>query len=367
MRVINVDKNHIKQFVDFPQKLYADDDKYVPYMLADLTKTLKRLILKDKTYRALLVTEKDEVLARVLFTVDKNKQLNTEKCGFFCMFECIDSQKACNLMLDEMVRQMRDMGADYVSGTYFPFDQDNRRGILYQGFDRAPLIFTSHNPAYYNDLLVNYGMEKQTDALEYELKRNYVDDARLQRIAEFSQKKYDYRVETIDWKHLDRDIADFYSVMQQATNEIIYQDAPTMQALYNIVAQWKNYLNKDFILVARLNSDNTPIGIAMALPDFFQVFRKMRGKTDLKGILAFLKERKKINSIRAIMQYVVPAYQHTGAIVSLYRKMISSCDKNGITYAELGTIMENNAQSNGAIKALGGKLARVYRIYYRKI
>ena len=110
MRVINVDKNHIKQFVDFPQKLYADDDKYVPYMLADLTKTLKRLILKDKTYRALLVTEKDEVLARVLFTVDKNKQLNTEKCGFFCMFECIDSQKACNLMLDEMVRQMRDMG-----------------------------------------------------------------------------------------------------------------------------------------------------------------------------------------------------------------------------------------------------------------
>lgn len=47
--------------------------------------------------------------------------------------------------------------------------------------------------------------------------------------------------------------------------------------------------------------------------------------------------------------------------------MIQSADKHGITYAEAGTVMENNQQSNGALLALGGKLARVYRIYYKEI
>lgn len=67
------------------------------------------------------------------------------------------------------------------------------------------------------------------------------------------------------------------------------------------------------------------------------------------------------------MQYAVPEYQNKGAIVALYHAMIQSADKHGITYAEAGTVMENNQQSNGALLALGGKLARVYRIYYKEI
>lgn len=368
MKTLTVSDNKtLKKFVLLPDELYRGDDKYVPYMLRDLTNTLKRLLFKDKTYTALIVTDGDKTLARGLFTITKNKQLHTEKCCFFCMFECVNEQAVCNAMLDEMVRQAKQQGAEYISGTYFPFDQDNRRGILCHGFDRAPLIFTSYNPPYYNDLLQNYGLAKQTDALEYELKRNEVDDARVARIAEFVQKKYNFRVDTINWNNIDRDVKDVHTVMQRATNEIIYQDAPSVEALYNIVSQWKAYLNKDFILIARSNVDDSPIGVAMALPDFFQVFRKMRGRMDLRGMVAFLREKNKIRSVRAIMQYAVPEYQNKGAIVALYHAMIQSADKHGITYAEAGTVMENNQQSNGALLALGGKLARVYRIYYKEI
>lgn len=366
MQVVEVDKKLIKSFVNFPSKLYKNDANFVPYMLADQTKVLKKLLLTDKTYTALLVVEGKEVLARVLFTIDKNKQLRTEKCGFFSMFECVNNQEVCNMLLDEMKRRLVAMGAEYISGTYFPFDQDNRRGILIQGFHRPPLIFTSYNFPYYNDLLVNYGMEKQTDALEYTIDRNSTDVARLVRLSEFTQNRFGFHVDTLDWKNLERDIDDFYQVMQSATNEIIYQDAPSKDALYNIVKQWKMYLNKDFILIARTN-DNKPIGVAMALPDFFQVFRKMRGKLDLKGVCVFLRERKKIKSIRAMLQYVIPEYQAKGAVVALYEKMLHSVDKYKINYIEAGTIMEANTQANSAIQALGGSISRVYRIYYLKL
>ena len=367
MKVLRVDKKLIKTFVDFPDKLYAGDDNYVPYMRGDLTKTLNKLLLLDKTYTALLVVEGKQTLGRILLTVDKNKQLATDRCGFFSMFECVDNQEACNLLLDEAVKLLKEQGAEYISGTYYPYDQDNRRGILVEGFEDSPLIFTSYNKRYYPTLLTNYGLKKQTDALQYKLNLESADFERYKRLGEFSQNRFDYRVDTVDWDNIERDIADVHKVMIVATNEIIYQDAPSIEALNNIVKEWKSFLNKDYILIARSNKTNEPLGVMMALPDYFQVFRKMRGRMDLRGLYAFATERKKIKSARAMLQYVIPKYQNLGVTMALYVKLLEGVFNSGATRLEAGTVMENNVQSNEAIKSVGGVLARVYRIYYKGI
>lgn len=367
MQIVQVNNKLIKTFVNFPDKLYKGDDNYVPYMKADLVKTLKKLLLKDKTYTALLVKDGKQVLGRILFTIDKNKQLRTEKCGFFSMFECVNNQQACNTLLDETIRLLKQQGAEYISGTYYPYDQDNRRGILVQGFEDAPLIFTSYNKPYYQDLLTTYGLEKQTDALQYKVDLATIEYERGKRVSAYTQKRFNFRVDTVDWNNIDRDIKDVHTVMQAATTEIIYQDAPTIEALQSIVKGWKTYLNSDYILIARSNETNEPLGILMALPDFFQVFKKMRGKTDLRGLVAFMRERKKIKSVRAMLQYVIPKYQNMGVIIALYVTLVENVMKNGATRLEAGTIMENNVPSNEVIKSVGGKLSSVYRIYYREI
>ena len=367
MKVLQVDKKLIKTFVDFPDKLYAGDDNYVPYMKGDLTKTLKKLLLQDRTYDALLVVEGKTVLGRILLTVDKNKQLNTEKCGFFSMFECVENQQACNMLLDASVKLLKERGAEFISGTYYPYDQDNRRGILVEGFDEPPLIFTSYNKRYYSTLLTNYGLRKQTDALQYKFDLDTIDYEKYKRLAEFSQNRFNYRVDKVDWSNIDRDIADVHKIMLAATNDIIYQDAPTIEALKNIVKGWKNYLNRDYILIARSKETNEPLGVTMALPDYFQVFRKMRGRMNLRGLYAFATERKKIKSVRAMLQYVIPEYQNMGVILAMYFEMFRAILDNGVTRLGAGTIMENNVQSNEVVKSVGGKLANVYRIYYKEI
>lgn len=367
MTITQVTKKHLREFINFPDKLYRGDDKYVPYMRADLKRTLTKLIFADKTYVGLLACNNGETVARALFTVTKNKQLNNESCAFFSMFECVNDQAACNALFDEMTRIARLRGADYICGTYFPYDQDNRRGILAQGFDRAPLIFTSYNKPYYTALLENYGMVKQADTYEYTLDLNTVDYGRLAKIEEYSEKKFDFRVDKVDFNKLDRDIRDVQLVMELATNEIIYQDAPDVAALQSIVKSWKKYLVADYILIARKNDDNSPIGVVVALPDFFEVFKKMNGKTNLKGLIAFAKAKKNIKSARAILQYVLPQYQKCGVTIALYNKMGQAFARNKVEYVELGTIMENNVSSNSSITAIGGKLARVYRIYEKRI
>lgn len=367
MEVIQVTKKNLKKFIDFPDKLYRGDDNYVPYMRTDLKKTLNKLLFADKSYVALLAVDGKDVLARVLLTVAKNKQLNNKSCAFFSMFECMKNQTACNALFDTATSLAKQHGAEYLCGTYFPYDQDNRRGILIQGFKRAPLIFTSYNKPYYADLLTTYGMVKQADTYEYTIDLYKVDYERLATIAAFSENKFDFRVDTVDFANLDRDIRDVQLVMERATTEIIYQDAPDIAALQSIVKSWKKYLVADYILIARKNDDNSPIGVVVALPDYFEVFKKMNGKTDLKGLIAFAKAKKNIKSVRAILQYVLPQYQKCGVAISLYNKMGQAFARNNVEYVELGTIMENNVASNSAITAIGGQLARVYRIYEKRI
>ena len=368
MKIIEVTKKELMKFIDFPDALYKNDDKFVPYMRGDLKKTLTKLLFEDKNYTALLaVDENGKAHGRVLFTIDKNKQLKTEKCGFFALYECEDDLEISHLLLDDMVKRLTAIGAEYVSGTYFPYDPDNRRGIMIKGFERAPLIVTSYNPPYYDRQMTDAGFEKHADT--YEFTGQFTDEtlARFEKVVDFSRRHCHFHVDTIDLNNIERDIDDVCSVMQQATNEIVYQEAPSRETIENIFREWKSFIEPSLILIARKDEDNSPIGIAISLPDYFQVFRKMRGRLDPRGIFAMLTERKKIRSYRGILQYVIPEYQKFGVLPAMYIKMNESAKKLNMDYAEAGTIMENNRASIAPLEAAGAELSRIYRIYYKKI
>ena len=159
VKIIN-NKKELKKFINMPDSLYKGDKLYVPYMKSDLFKNLNKLVLIDKTYTALVVEENNKYIARVLFTIHYSKQLKLDRCGFFSMFESINNHTCVKLLFDEVKKQLKNQNISYLEGTFYPYDQDNRRGIQISGFDDEPLIFTSYNKDYYKDLLEEYGFKK---------------------------------------------------------------------------------------------------------------------------------------------------------------------------------------------------------------
>lgn len=119
VKTIN-DKKGIKRFVAFADSIYKGDANYVPFMKKDLTKTLETLVLKEKSYTALMVYGEDGApQGRILFTVGVNKQLpDKARCGYFFLFECVNSQEAANALFAEMNRRLAAMGVEYVEGAY---------------------------------------------------------------------------------------------------------------------------------------------------------------------------------------------------------------------------------------------------------
>lgn len=366
--VRELNEKEIRKFIDFGDELYCSDSNYVPYMRMDIRKTIKTLVFKKKTYRAVCsFDENGKMNGRMLVTVKPNKQLNTEKCGYFSYFEIVNNQNVFNELFDKAVFIVKEMGAEYIAGSFFPHDPDNRRGILVKGFDLPPMIFTSHNPPYYGGLFEGYGFEKLTDALEYQYVEKPEVVERIRSTAEKALVENDIHISTLNLSDIDNEIDDIHKIMEIASTKINFEKVISKEKIKNIFKMWKPFINPDYALIARKNSDNSPVGFTFSIPDYFELIRMMKGRINLKSLWIFLTKRKKMSGLRAILQYIIPEYQHKGVSKALYYETKKAVDKNNVKRISLGTIMEANINSNGAIVSLGGELSRVYRIYYKKI
>lgn len=347
--------------------LYRGDPLYVPYMKGDLFRTLRRLVCREGSYVAIAVEEDGKYLARVLCTVAPSKQYKLEKCGYFSHFECVDDVAVSELLFGEMCRALKERGATRVEGSYFPYDQDNRRGILAEGFGKAPMVLTSYNPPYYCKLLEAFGFTKDFDTVSYELDYAKFDFERIGRITARILERYGLYISPANFRALDREIDAFHEVMQAATTDVIYQEAPAAEVIRRTVKNWRSFLWSDLILICRRREDDKPVGVMMSIPNYFEVFRKMKGRTGPVALCKALWYRSRLRSVRAMLQYVIPQYQNKGVNFALYHAFYRACKKRGIEHMEAGTIMENNLPSRINVEKASGMLNKVFRIYGREL
>lgn len=352
-------KKELNTFIHYIEELYKDDPYVVYPIFSSLKKELTKEVLKDKTYKALLVYKEDTVVGRILYTKDISKKQGKE-IGYFSFFDCINDPLVAKELFDYVTTDLSKDGIDYLEGTFAPYDPDTRRGVLVKGFDSSPVIFTSYNYDYYQDLLEGVGFSKAIDTVLLNANVDQKTKKRLNTFSRFFSRNHDVRVDALNLKNLDRDIKDIHQILLTATNEIVYQDAPSIELIEDVAKNLKFFINEKLIRIARENATNKPVGFCLVMPDYNQVFKKTKGRIK---ILKILKEKKRITKARGMMQYIVPEYQNTGLIGHMFDVIFDEFIKMGITDFEAGTMMEDNPKPINAFKKFGGDIIKVYRLY----
>ncbi len=362
IKVVNNIKE-VKDFIYFVKDLYRGNDNYVFPIFSALKKELKKIVLDDKTYKAILSIKDNEVQGRLLFTLDYSKKQGKKIC-FFSFFDTINDINVVKELFSYMEEYMVLNKVDYSEGTFSPYDADTRRGVLISGFEIAPTIFTSYNYEYYGTLLEEYGYLKAIDTVSLNADVNIKSKKRLNTISKYFLRSHDVRVDSLSWKDLDKDMEDVHYILSVATNEIVYQDAPSIKMIEQTAKQLKLFINPNFIKIARENNTNKPVGFCLTFPDFNQILKKTKGKIrPIRMILA----KRKITKARGTMQYIVPEYQNTGLIAHIFNSLFDEFEKHGITDFEAGTMMENNPKPINAFKKFGGEIIKTYRIYGKEL
>jgi len=356
-------KRDLKLFIHYVEVLYKEDPYVVYPLFFALKKELTLEVLKEQNYTALLCYKDDQIVGRIMYTTDESKKQGKE-IGYFSFFDCINdyevAEELCTYMADDLKKQ----GIDYIEGSFAPYDPDTRRGILVEGFDSSPVIFTSYNYAYYPVLLEQCGYTKAIDTVLLNADVTEQSKKRLNTIARFFKRSNDVRIDALDFNELDRDLADVHKILLEATNEIIYQDAPSIELVENAARQLKAFINPNLIRIARENKTNRPIGFCLVLPDYNQVFKKTKGRLKL---VTFLREKKRITKARGMMQYIIPEYQNSGLIGYLFQVIFEEFEKIGIHEFEAGTMMEDNPKPINAFKKFGGEIIKIYRLYGKEL
>ena len=131
----------------------------------------------------------------------------------------------------------------------------------------------------------------------------------------------------------------------------------------------KPILDENWATVAERKDTGEIVGVALTLPDYNQVFAKLRPRGRLLpfGWLTFLRERSKIDAVRVFALGVKPEYQHTGIAARFYQMHFDAAERTPQKGGEMGWILEVNRPMNRAMEGMGGEIVRRYRIYEKAL
>ena len=236
-------------------------------------------------------------------------------------------------------------------------------GLLVDGFDTPPQFMMTHNPPYYKIIMEKLGYQKEKDLLAYYIDKDCVIlSDKLKQIAEVTKKKMGVTMRTVNMDIFDKELELVRTIYNNAW-EKNWGFVPMTNADFDYVAaDFKRILDPKLVLIAEIKGK--PIGFLLALPNYNEVFAKIKnGKLFPFGWLKFLTQRKKIKSMRVITLGIVQELQQTGIGGIFYYEIVTRGLAAGYDSAEMSWVLDDNHLMRKGAEQLGGQLYKTYRIY----
>jgi GNAT superfamily N-acetyltransferase len=369
--VKTLSEKDIKQFLKFAFKIYKDDPNWVPPLFMDRMKMLN----KNKNpffnegggdMELFMAYRNNEPVGRIAaIKNDVHNNIHNENIGFFGFFECINDQKVANKLLDTAQDWLKKFNFNAMRGPTNPTSSDEY-GALLEGFNDTPRILMAYNPKYYLDLFDGYGLEKVKDLYAYSIQNSDMKkNEKIKRVADIVKKRYDIKIRSINMKKFQDELEVFKTIWNKtwvANWGFIPMSESEIEAA---AADLKQLVNPDLVFFAEIK--NEVIGVVLAMPDYNQIFRSMKGRLFPFQFLKLFTQKKKITWARVIALGVIPEYQKKGIDGALYYECMVRAAKHGIMQGEASWILEDNLMMNRGAETMQGKIYKKYRIYEKAI
>lgn len=363
-------RKEIKEFIDFPLRLYKNNPYYVPALYYDEKSLFKKeTVYSEQAESVFYIAKKDGqtvgriqgILQRVANEKWKQKRVR------FTRFDCIDDQEVANELFYAIEKWANAKGMEEIVGPLGYSDLD-REGLLIEGFDQISTFEEQYNYPYYATLLENYGYNKEVDWLEYKLYAPEQIDERIERVSSLMMEKYGLR---LGMAKNSREFVkkwgnEFFDVLDK-TYEAIYQSVPfTPKMKKNLIDNFKLILNVKYATVI-LDQNDKIVGFGLAFPSIGKALQKSGGKLTPSAIVKTLKAIKHPQVIDLALIGVIPEYRNKAIATSIISGMIKMLTEGGIEYAETNLNLETNANIQNQWKSFKSIQHKRRRSYVKKI
>ncbi len=372
MKLVEVtSKEHIREFLNLPVRLYRNE----PHWIRPLDKDIESVFDREhnKTFRHgecirwILVNEKNETIGRVAAFINNKTvhKANDQPTGGMGFFECINDQKAAFFMFDACKTWLQERKMEAMDGPINFGSRDRWWGLLIEGFDRDPNYQCNYNFPYYQNFFEAYGFQVYFYQLTFWRTIQGPLSPRLHEKAEIMAKDPDYEFRHITKAEIEKLPEYLLEVYNKAWAKRGDNPELTLAQAKLIVKQMKPIM--DIRLLYFGFYKGTPVSFFLSLPEINQIFKHLNGKLDFIGKLKFLwhQFRKTNRKAFGILFGVVPEHQGRGcdgAMVLASRKVLQDEYKRYDEY-EMNWIGDFNPRMINVVEQVGADVCKRHATY----
>ena len=337
-------RRELAQFIAFPETLYKNSPYWVPALHSDEFATLgPRNPALEFCERALYLAVRDgDIVGRVAAIINhRANERWKEEVVRFGWIDFIDELDVVRLLIDAVAAWGKQRGCTKIKGP-LGFSDLDKEGLLVEGFDHLSPFTVIYNYPYYGDRIEQLGFVKDADWTQKIVDIPEADIPQLQ-FAPLVEERFGLRCVTgMSMKEMGRRYGMALFQLINTSFAELYEYAPLSDK--QIETYLKSYipiLNKDFVSII-VDADDHVAGFAFCVPTLSEAFRKSKGRLFPFGFIHLLKALRKTDSIDALMIGVLPQYQGKGASLLIFKYLLDSCRKYGVTRMYANPQLETN-------------------------
>ena len=366
MEIIEVKENNtVKAFHKVAHDIYIDDTNWVPPLevLEDMAfDPSKNAFYKhgDGT-RWILKNDEGKVIGRIGAFINGNRAYTfnqpTGGCGYF---ECINDQKAANILFDTAKTWLASKGMEAMDGPVNFGENLINWGLLVEGFMQQGFGMPYNKP-YYLQLFENYGFKVYFEQYSYHLNHKEPFPERFWKIAEWVAKKPNFRFEHVRFANIEKYIQDFLKIYELAWARHDNHQAVDLDDIRGMMRMARLIADEEFIWFAYHNDE--PVLLFGMIPDWNQILKKLNGKSNLWSLLKFIwyKKIKTITRARILIMGVIPKFQGTGLESAVFWHMDKVMQRKlWINEVELSWVGDFNPKMVSIYSSVGGVHAKTH-------
>ena len=367
-------RRDLKKFVLVPFRVHRDHPEWVPPLIMDRMEFLnrKKNPYFDHAEVELWIAERaGEPVGRVSAQIDENWDRHQGgNVGQFGFFETVNDQEVASALLDAGCEWLAGKGREKVYGP-MDFTTNDEIGIQISGFDVRPSILENCHQPYFQELVDGAGFTKAMDLLMWHLEMGKLAKGlefhpAIMESAQQSLDEHKITIRSMRRSDIRNEMARFHEVYNEAWGDNWGFVPITSEEVEFHAKTLKMVIDEDWAMIAE-TADGEVVGAALTLPDVNQVLANMGGRLFPLGWYRFLRDRKKVDSVRILALGVKKAWQHTGVAAALYVRHIQTCRPDGVMKGEAGWILETNEPMNRALEGMGGKVSKKFRVYEKQL
>ena len=285
----------ISRFLRVPYGIYRNDPHWVAPLLGDLKKvfTDANPLFEHAEMQLWMAVRDGRDVGRIAAIVDQNfNSYQKENAAFFGFFECVNDQSVSHALLEMAVDWARVRHLKKILGPLNPTTNEEG-GLLVNGYDSSPVFMMTYNPPYYADLVEKAGFTKAKDLLAYYFDLANTPMDRFQRIAtKFKKREPDIAITPIRKSNLTECLVKVKAVYNEAWQDNWGFVPMTDAEVDFMAARMKPLLTDGLAYVAEM--PNEAVGFLLAMPDFNQAFKPLKGRLLTPKFLGFLPYRESV-------------------------------------------------------------------------